>query len=163
MATNITDLKKARELVNSAAHLLADAKMNLDETLQNLDWAELDIIKYTKAIAEDMGLIDGSCTYDEYIELCKEILLKTPISLEDITIEEVTIEEFVDLLYWQSILSLVKQKKINDPLDCYNYISKFAPGLRTKFYRLKMQTICDLTTELGIKHLIPIQKETQND
>jgi hypothetical protein len=133
MSTNLTDLKKARELVNHATHLLADARMNLDETLQNLDWAELDIVKHTKPIAEDMGLIEDDCSDEDYVALCQDIICSQNLYM----VEDLTIEIMVDLLFWKQIELLISMRGITEREERLEYIKRWFPTLESKFFCIK--------------------------
>lgn len=132
MSTNLTDLKKARELVNQATHLLADARMNLDETLQNLDWTELDIVKHTKPVAIDMGLIEDDCSDENYAALCQDIICSQKLYM----VEDITIEIMVDLLFWKQIEFLISMRGITDREERLEYIKRWFPTLESKFLRV---------------------------
>lgn len=140
------DLFKTADMLEKTYNLEGEISNRMEEIIQNLDWSTLSIVKATRHVAEDMGLISQTASEDEWIALCKTIYSETFLPLN-----ELTVEEFVDLLFWTAIFSLMVDKNI--ALEKQEiYVRTWFPELRSKFFTIK-STCSTSTTRLSLRQL----------
>ena len=147
MTTKFTeeDLMKTAELLEKAYNLEGEIAFQMEEVIANLDWASLSTVKHTRHVAEEMGLIEESTSEEAWVALCQEIYdeIRIPIN-------EVTVAEFVDLLFWKSIFTLIKVKDLQGDAG-KEYIRRWLPDFKSKYF--KLNPYAEITKELSLKQL----------